>query len=62
MSLNLGGVPGGPPLALSQASKGLQSVLGKVGNLLNLGMDASTKLAIDAAFTAAEAIGCSMSQ
>ena len=60
MSLNLNGVPGGPPLALSQASKGAQSLLGKVGNALNLGMDFTTKLGIDAAFTTAEAVGCSI--
>jgi hypothetical protein len=62
MSLNLTGIPGGPPLALSQASAGVQSALGSVGNVLNLGMSASTRLGVDAAFTAAEAIGCSISQ
>jgi len=60
MSLNLSGIGGGPPLALSSASGGLKSLLGSIGNALNLGMDFSTKLGVDAAFTGAEAIGCSM--
>jgi hypothetical protein len=62
MSLNLAGTPGGPPLALSQASGGVKAVLGKVGNALSLGMSITTRLGVDAAFTAAEAINCSIPQ
>jgi len=60
MSLNLWGIRGGPPLALSPAAGGVQSILGSIGKALSLGMDFTTKLGIDAAFTGAEAIGCSM--
>ncbi|MGH9396345.1 MAG: RHS repeat domain-containing protein, partial [Terriglobia bacterium] len=62
MSLNLEGLSGGPPLALGQASRGVQSAVGDLGDVLSLGMEFSTRLGIDAAFTGAEAIGCSISQ
>jgi hypothetical protein len=60
MSLNLLSTPGGPPLALSQASGSARALLGKVGSALSLGMKFTTKLAVDAAFTGAEAINCSI--
>jgi hypothetical protein len=60
MSLNLEGVTGGPPLALSQASKGVQSALGEIGNVFSLGMSFTTRLGVDFALAGAEAIGCSM--
>jgi RHS repeat-associated protein len=60
MSLNLLGTPGGPPLALSQASAPAKAMLGKLGTALSLGMKFTTRLAVDAAFTAAEAINCSI--
>jgi hypothetical protein len=52
--------PRGPPLALSQASGSARALLGKVGSALSLGMKFTTKLAVDAAFTGAEAINCSI--
>ncbi len=62
MSLNLAGTAGGPPLALSRASGGVQAALGKVGNVLSLGMSFATRTAVDVGFTAAEAINCSVPQ
>jgi RHS repeat-associated protein len=62
MSLNLLGTPGGPPLALGQATAPAKAFLGKVGNALSLGMKFTTKLAVDAAFTGAEAINCAIPQ
>jgi hypothetical protein len=60
ISLNLKGVRGGPPLALSQASKGVQSALGGLANIFSLGMSFTTRLGVDAALIGAEAIGCSI--
>ena len=60
MSLNLWGIRGGPPLALSSAAGGVKSFLGSMGRALSLGMDFTTKLGVDTALTGAEAIGCSM--
>lgn len=62
MSLNLEGVPGGPPQALSQASGGIQDFLGEIGDVFSLGMSFTTRLGVDAAFAGAEAIGCSITQ
>lgn len=55
--LNLLG-KGGVPQALSSGARDVKSFLGDLDNVLNLGMDATTKLGIDTAFTGAEAIGC----
>ncbi|MGO9241854.1 MAG: RHS repeat-associated core domain-containing protein [Bryobacteraceae bacterium] len=60
MSLNLAATVGGPPLALQPASAGVKAVLGKIGNALSLGLSLAEKMAVDAGFTAAEAINCSM--
>jgi hypothetical protein len=62
MSLNLGGTPGGPPLALSPApaTGEFKSLLGSASKALNLGMEATTRGAVDAGFFLAEAFGCSI--
>lgn len=62
MSLNLEGIRGGPPLALSQASRGVQAGLNKLGDVFSLGMKFSTRLGIDFALAGAEAIGCAIAQ
>ena len=62
MSLNLNGIPGGPPQALSQASAGAQGILEDLSSVLNLGMSLTVRLAVDVALTGAEALGCSMQQ
>jgi hypothetical protein len=62
MSLNLGGVTGGSPQALSQASSGVQDFLGEIGDVFSLGMSFTTRLGVDAALAGAEAIGCSIPQ
>lgn len=59
IALNLAG-KGGLPQALSSSTGGLRSVLGSVGNVLNLGLKASTRLGIDLGLTGAEAIGCAI--
>jgi RHS repeat-associated protein len=51
---------GGLPLALSPATGGIKSALGKAGKFLGLGLEAATKFAIDLGFTGAEAINCSI--
>jgi len=62
LSLNLAG-NGGLPSALSPASTaGAQSVLGSVSKVLSLGLEASTKAAVDAGLAGAEAIGCAIKQ
>jgi RHS repeat-associated protein len=62
MSLNFAGIPGGPPLALSQASAEVKAALGSVGKALSLGMSFATRTAVDVGLSAAEAINCSMSR
>jgi hypothetical protein len=62
MTLNLQGIRGGPPQALSQASRGAQGLLGELGDVFSLGMSFTTRLGVDMAFTGAEAIGCSIRQ
>ena len=52
MALNLIGKPGGPPLALSSAARGVRGFIGKLGT-------GSLMLAVDVGFTIAEGIGCS---
>ncbi len=59
LSLNLAG-KGGVPLALGKPAAAAKALLGKVGNVSSLGMELTTKLGIDAAFTAAEVIACSI--
>jgi hypothetical protein len=59
IALNLAG-NGGLPQALSSSTGGLRSVLGSVGNALNLGLKASTRFGIDLGLTGAEAIGCAI--
>jgi hypothetical protein len=61
LSLNLAG-KGGLPNALSSASGGVKSVFGYLSKALNLGLEASTKAAIDAGLFGAEIIGCSIRQ
>ncbi|MHB8734771.1 MAG: RHS repeat-associated core domain-containing protein [Terriglobales bacterium] len=61
LALNLAG-KGGLPQALSSSTGGLRSVLGRVGNVLNLGLKASTRFGIDLGLTGAEAIGCAIPQ
>lgn len=63
MALNLEG-KGGLPLALSPVPEigEIKSVLGSASGVLNLGLDAATKGAIDAGLFGAEVIGCSISQ
>jgi RHS repeat-associated protein len=58
MSLNLEGTPGGPPLALSQASGGVKGALEDIGDTLSFGLSFVERTAVDAAFTGAEAIDC----
>lgn len=58
-SLNLAG-EGGLPKALGSSTTGLKSALGRVGDILNLGLKASTRLGIDIGLTGAELIGCSI--
>jgi hypothetical protein len=60
MSLNLAGTPGGPAVALSKASGGIKAALGRIGNVLSLGMSFATRTAIDIGFTGAEAINCAI--
>lgn len=60
MSLNIAGTPGGPTVALSQASGGVKADLGQVGDVLGLGMSFATPTAVDAGFTGAEAINCAI--
>jgi len=62
MSLNLAGTPGGPAVALSQASDGVKTALGEAGDALSLGMSFARRTAFDTGFTAAEAINCAISQ
>jgi len=64
MSLNLEGVRGGPPLALSPAPEigEIQSVFSSASRFFNLGFDAATKGAIDFGLFGAEVVGCSISQ
>jgi hypothetical protein len=57
MALNLAG-NGGLPQALSSASGGFRSMLGAADSVLSLGMGFTTRLAVDAALTAAEAAYC----
>jgi RHS repeat-associated protein len=61
MSLNLVG-NGGLPQALSQsgAAASLGSTLSRIGSAVSLGLKASTRWAVDAAFTGAEMVNCSM--
>ena len=59
IALNLAG-KGGLAQALSSSTSGLRSVLGSVGNALNLGLKASTRFGIDLGLTGAEAIGCAI--
>jgi RHS repeat-associated protein len=61
-SMNIQGTRGGPPQALSQASRGARSLAGRIGNVLSLGMSFTTRMAIDVALTGAEAINCSFSR
>ena len=60
MSLNLAGTPGGPAVALSQASGGVKAVLGQIGDALSLGMSFATRTAVDVGFTGAEAFNCAI--
>ena len=60
MSLNLAGTPGGPAVALSQASGGVRAVFGRIGNVLSLGMSFATRTAVDVGFTGAEALNCAI--
>lgn len=61
MSLNLVG-KGGLPQALGQsgATASLQGTLSRFGSAFSLGLKASTRWALDAAFTGAEMVNCSM--
>ncbi len=61
MSLNLVG-KGGLPQALGQsgAAASFQGTLSRFGSAFSLGLKASTRWAIDAAFTGAEMVNCSM--
>lgn len=59
--LNLAG-KGGLPRALGSSTGGLKPVLGTIGDALNLGLKASTRLGIDIGLTGAELIGCSIPQ
>ena len=58
MSLNLAGIPGGPPQALTQASSEAKGVLGSIGEGLSFGLSFVERTAVDAAFTGAEVINC----
>ena len=60
ISLDLKRIAGGPPRSLSPTLRGFRSALGQAGNLLSLGMKFTKRLVIDAGFTIAEAIGCSI--
>jgi len=62
MWLNLAGVPGGPPLVLSQASAGIKVVLGKIGDALSFGLSVAERTAVDVGFTGAEVINCAIPQ
>jgi len=57
MALNLAG-KGGVPLALGASSAGAKAALNTAGKWLGLGLDFEVKLAIDAAFAAAEVGYC----
>ncbi len=59
LSLNLEGA-GGLPAALSPASARVKSVLGAIGDILNLDLSFTERFSIDAAFTGAEAIDCAI--
>ncbi len=62
LSLNLAG-SGGLPSALSPATTaGAKSILSSLSRALNLGLQASTKAAIDAGLAGAEAVGCAIPQ
>jgi RHS repeat-associated protein len=60
MSLNIAGVPGGPPSALAPASSDASSFLGSLSKAFTLGLDETTKLAVDVGLTGAEVIGCAI--
>ena len=55
--LNLLG-KGGVPQALSSGTRGIKSFLGELDNALSLGMEFTTRLAVDSTLTVDEAIGC----
>ncbi|HET7213776.1 MAG TPA: RHS repeat-associated core domain-containing protein [Terriglobia bacterium] len=55
--LNLLG-KGGVPQALSSGTSGIKSFLGELDNALSLGMEFTTRLAVDSLFTLNEAYGC----
>jgi hypothetical protein len=57
MALNIAG-KGGLPLALGASSAGAKSAITSVGEALGLGLDFEVKIAIDAAFAAAETGYC----
>jgi hypothetical protein len=57
ISLNIPG-KGGLPQALSSASRGASSFLDDISSVFNLGMDATTRLAIDGGLFAIEAGVC----
>ena len=61
MSLNLAG-KGGLPQALSRsgAAASLQGALSRIGTAFSFGLKAPTRWALDAAFTGAEMLNCSM--
>jgi RHS repeat-associated protein len=64
ISLNLAGKGGVPKLltAAPEATEMVKAGLEGLGKVLNLGMSITMRLAVDVAFTGAEAIGCSMQQ
>jgi hypothetical protein len=61
MSLNLAG-RGGLPQALSQASRGAQEILGKLGTALSGGLRFGQQMTIGLGFTAGEALNCAGGQ
>ncbi len=60
-SLNIAGQRG-LPTVLSDASAGLKSALGALGDVLNLGLSATVRTGTDIGLLGAEAIGCSTPQ
>ena len=57
MSLNIAG-RGGLPLALGAGTTALKGAISFFGEVVSVGLEFETKLAIDAAFAAAEAVSC----